>query len=47
VVKSVVDKIIAENSDFNSLLVEFHGHLFGGNRDRGEGLVILKKGEIL
>lgn len=47
VVKKVVDKILNEHKDLQSLLIEFHGHLFGGEKDNNEGLVTIKRGNIL
>jgi predicted O-methyltransferase YrrM len=46
-VKEVVDEILETHPKFNSLLVEFRGHLFGGVKEQNEGLVVIKEGVIL
>ena len=44
-IKNLVDKILeAENLD--AILVEFHGHLFGGEPEKDSGLVIIKEGKL-
>ena len=40
-VKRVVDRLIVDRPRLHPILIEFHGHLFGGEPEQNEGLVIL------
>lgn len=42
-VQKVVDRFLKANSQFNSFLIEFRGHLFTGELEKNKGIVIVGK----
>ena len=45
-VKTVVDRILEVDPSWNATLVSFRGHLFGAERERDQGIVLMSKGEL-
>ena len=46
-VKSVVDEFLDVNKNYNALLIEMRGHLFGEKREQNEGVIIMSKGGLI
>lgn len=45
-VKKVVNKVVERYTQYNTVLVEFRGHLFGDKKERDAGIVLMSNREL-